>query len=50
MKKHDIKWAYAIENDSAIEFVNGEFTKSISSGGKAYLLTNENGEITKKEI
>ncbi len=50
MKKHDIKRAYAIENDSAIEFVNGKFTKSITSGGKAYLLTNDNGEITKREI
>lgn len=50
MIKHGIPYAYAIENDSAIEFVNGKFIKSISSGGKAYLLTNENGEITKKEI
>lgn len=50
MIKHGIPYAYAMENDSAIEFVNGKFTKSISSGGKAYLLTNENGEITKKEI
>ena len=50
MIKSNIPWAYAIENDAAIEFVNGEFTKSISSGGKAYMLTNENGSITKKEI
>ena len=50
MIKNNIEWAYAIENDGAIEFVNGQFTKSISSGGKAYKLTNLNGIITKKEI
>ena len=50
MLKNDIKWAYAIENDGAIEFVNGKFTKSITSGGKAYMLTNQDGQIIKKEI
>jgi dipeptidase E len=50
MLKNDIEQAYAIENDCAIEFVDGKLTKSISSGGKAYLLTNENGEIVKREI
>lgn len=46
----DIESAYAIENDCAIEFVNGNFTKSISSGGKAYFITKENGRLIKKEI
>jgi peptidase E len=50
MKKFDIKKAYAVENDCAIEFVNGEFTKSISAGGKAFIITNDNGIITKREI
>lgn len=50
MLKNGVKQAYAIENDCAIEFVDGKLTKSISSGGKAYLLTNENGEIVKREI
>ena len=46
----NIEWAYAIENDSAIEFRNGEFSKSISSGGKSYKLINKDGQIEKKEI
>ena len=50
MKKHSLPWAYAVENDCAIEFVNGEFTKSISAGGKAYKIINDNGEIIKQEI
>lgn len=50
MLKNGVEQAYAIENDCAIEFVDGKLTKSISSGGKAYLLTNENGEIIKREI
>ena len=50
MKTSNVPFAYAIENDCALEFVNGELTKVISSGGKAYTLTNANGEIEKKEI
>ena len=50
MKKQKVQSVYAIENDCAIEFVDGVLTKSISSGGKAYILINENGEIIKKEI
>ncbi len=50
MLKNDIKNAYAVENDCAIEFVNGEFAKSISAGGKAYYITNDGGIIDKKEI
>ena len=50
MLSNNISSAYAIENDCAIEFTNGELTKSISAGGKAYILTNNNGEICKTEI
>ena len=50
MLDKNIEWAYAIENDSAIEFINGEFSKSISSGGKSYKLINKDGQIEKKEI
>ena len=50
MLKNNVKEAYAIENDCAIEFVDGVLTKSISSGGKAYILTNQDGKIIKKEI
>ncbi len=50
MLKHDIKSAYAVENDCALEFVNGQMIKSISAGGKAYQIINDNGVINKKEI
>lgn len=45
---NDLQSVYAIEDNSAIEFVNETFSKSISSGGNSYLLTNENGKVTKK--
>lgn len=50
LKKGEIKEAYCVENDCAIEFVDGEFTKSISAGGKAYYLSLVDGEVVKKEI
>ncbi|MBQ8426597.1 MAG: peptidase E [Clostridia bacterium] len=50
MIKNGIKRAYCVENDSAIEFVNGVLTKSISSGGKSYILTNDDGKIIKSEF
>ena len=42
-----ISTAFAIEDNSALEFVNGKLTKSISSGGNSYLLTNANGQLSK---
>ncbi len=50
LKKGDIKSCYCVENNSAIEFVDGVFTKSISSGGKAYFITCDGERIDKKEI
>jgi dipeptidase E len=50
MVKNNVVSAYCVENDCAIEFVNGVAVKSISSGGKAYLLTNENGNVIKREF
>ena len=50
MKNNKIDWAYCVENDCAIEFVDGKLTKSITAGGKAYIATNVDGEISKKEI
>ena len=50
MKDNKIDWAYCVENDCAIEFVDGKLTKSITAGGKAYIATNVDGEISKKEI
>lgn len=37
--KNRIKSAYCVENNAAIEFVNGKFSKTLSSGGNAYMLT-----------
>ena len=48
--KENIKSAYCIENDSALVFANGKFEKSLSSGGNAYIMTNDNGIITKTKI
>ncbi len=45
---NNIESVYAIEDNSAIEFVNETFSRSISSGGNSYILTNENGKVNKK--
>jgi len=47
---HNILEAYCVENDCAIEFINGNFSKTISAGGKAYRIQNNNGEIVKTEL
>lgn len=46
----NIKSAYGIENNCAIEFVNGQFTKSISAGGNAYLIENKDGKLIKTKL
>ena len=50
MKSADIKECFCVENDCAIEFVDGKFTKSISSGGRAYLIKNDSGQIVREEL
>lgn len=42
--------AYGIEDDAALVIENGEIVGSVSSGGKAYKITVENGAIQKTEI
>ena len=49
-KNSSFNTAYAIEDDSALVFENGVLVKSLSSGGKSYILTKNNGEIIKKTI
>ena len=44
------KEAIGIENDAAIEIVNGEIVGTISSGGRAFKIINDNGELKKIEI
>ncbi len=46
----DISSAYAIENDCALEFVDGKLKGAITSGGKAYILEKEGDKIEKREI
>lgn len=48
--KSGFESAYAIENDAAIVFKNGTPEKSLSSGGKAYILKKESGKIERYEI
>lgn len=50
MKNGNLKAAYCVENDAAIEFTNGKLTKVLSSGGNAYLVKNEKGEIIKTTL
>ncbi len=50
LKDLDFDKAYAIEDDSALVFVNGELTKSLTSGGKSYLITKENDLLEIKEL
>lgn len=42
--------AFAIENCAALEFVNGALTRSISCGGKAFLIEKNGDEIRKTEL
>ena len=50
LKKGIISSAYCVDNDCAIEFVNGKFTKVISAGGKAYKVSLDGQEIVKQEL
>lgn len=50
LKKGVIKGAYCVENDCAIEFVDGQFSKVISAGGKAYYMSIDGDKIAKTEI
>lgn len=45
---NNLSEVYAIEDNSAIEFVNGEFSKSLSTGGQSYIITNISGQVHKK--
>ena len=48
--KSDFEFSYCVENDCAIEFTDGVYAKTISSGGKAYLYTKDGKDIVKKEL
>ena len=42
--------SYAVEDDAAIVFEDGELAYALSAGGKAYRLRQEDGRLTKEEI
>ena len=48
--KSEFNRAYCVENDCALVFVNGKLEKSVSSGGKAYLVEKKEDKIVKTEI
>ena len=48
--ENNIQNAYALEDDSAIEFIDGKFYKSLTSGGNAYEISLLNGEIIRKKL
>jgi dipeptidase E len=50
LKKGVINGAYCVENDCAIEFVDGKFSKVISAGGKAYYVTLDGEQVIKSEL
>ena len=50
LKKGVIKGAYCVENDCAIEFVDGKFNRVIEGDGKAYILSIDGDAVLKKEL
>lgn len=46
----DIEYSYCVENDCAIEFIDGKYVKTISAGGKAYLIKNVDGKMQREEL
>ncbi len=46
--ENNITSAYALEDNSAIEFIDGKFSKSLTSGGVAYKISLKNNEIFKE--
>lgn len=48
--ENNISQVYAIEDDSALEFIDGKLVKSISSGGNSYKITNNGGKLEQELI
>ena len=49
-KSSSFKEAIAIENDCAVEFTDGVIIGSISAGGNAYKIINDNGNLIKEKL
>lgn len=50
MQKGQLKNAYCVENDCALEFTDGVMTKVVSAGGKAFFMENVDGQLRKSEL
>ena len=50
LKKGHLNGAYCVENDCAIEFIDGEFSRVISGGGNAYIVKKTEQGITKTKL
>ncbi len=48
--KGEIKGAYCVENDCALEFTDGKMTRVISSGGRAFYVENQEGKVVKRQL
>lgn len=48
--REKIPKAYCVENNAALVFIDGRFEKTLSSGGRAYILVNEEGKLYKEEL
>ncbi len=48
--ENNISQVYAIEDDSALEFIDGKLVKSITSGGNSYKITNNGGKLEQELI
>lgn len=48
--KDNIPLAYGLENNGAIVIEDGKIVKSLTSGGKAYRIINEDGRLLKEVI
>lgn len=48
--KGEIDGAYCVENDCAIEFIDGKLSNIISAGGKAYYMSLKDGVAIKREL
>lgn len=50
LKSGVIDSCYCVENNCAIEFVDGKFSKTISAGGNAYFVKLEGDKVIKQQL
>lgn len=50
MVKENIPSALCVENDCAVEFIDGKMSRVISAGGKAFIATLKEGVVKKEEL